>query len=117
MTKEDIVKFCNDIGLDTLGFIKCRKFEELRPVFEERKAKGLQNEFEEDDIEKRINPFLYMEEGKTIISIAFPYLHDTEYVDNGFSVYTRGTDYHRVLKKYLGQIAEYIDFYKFYSYL
>lgn len=109
MTKDDIVKFCNDIGLDTLGFIKCRRFEELRPVFEERKAKGLQNEFEEDDIEKRINPFLYMEEGKTIISIAFPYLHDAEYVDNGFSVYTRGTDYHRVLKKYLGQIAEYIE--------
>jgi len=107
--KEKIIKFCNELGLDTLGFIKCRKFEELRPFFEERRAKGLQNEFEEDDIEKRINPFNYMAEGKTIISIAFPYLHDVEYVDNGFSVYTRGTDYHRVVKSYLGKIAEYIE--------
>lgn len=107
--REKIIKFCNELGLDTLGFIKCRKFEELRPFFEERRAKGLQNEFEEDDIEKRINPFNYMAEGKTIISIAFPYLHDVEYVDNGFSVYTRGTDYHRVVKSYLGKIAEYIE--------
>ena len=49
-----------------------------------------------------------MEEGKTIISIAFPYLHDQEHFDNGFSLYTRGNDYHRVLKDYLDKICEFI---------
>ena len=109
MKKEDILNFCNSLGLDTLGFIKCRRFEELEAFFCERKEKGLENEFEEKDISKRINPFIYMEEGKTIISIAFPYLHDVKYYDNGFSVYTRGTDYHRVVKFYLNKICEFIE--------
>ncbi len=109
MKKEDIINFCNSLGLDTLGFIKCRKFEELEAFFNDRREKGLENEFEEKDISKRINPFIYMEEGKTIISIAFPYLHDVKYFDNGFSVYTRGNDYHRVVKFYLNQICEFIE--------
>lgn len=109
MKKEDIINFCNSLGLDTLGFIKCRRFEELEAFFYDRKEKGLENEFEEKDISKRVNPFIYMEEGKTIISIAFPYLHDVKYYDNGFSVYTRGTDYHRVVKFYLNQICDFIE--------
>lgn len=109
MKKDDIISFCNSLGVDTIGFIKCRKFEELKDFFYERKEKGLENEFEEKDVEKRINPFIYMEEGKTIISIAFPYIHNVEYYDNGFSLYTRGTDYHRVVKFYLNKICEFIE--------
>ena len=41
-----------------------------------RKENNLENEFEEKEIEKRINPKVYMEDGKTIISIAFPYYHE-----------------------------------------
>ena len=109
MKKDEIISFCNSLGLDTLGFIKCREFTELKNFFYERKEKGLENEFEEEDVLKRINPFNYMEEGKTIISIAFPYLHDVNYFDNGFSVYTRGTDYHRVVKSYLNKICDFIE--------
>ncbi|WP_066891093.1 tRNA epoxyqueuosine(34) reductase QueG [Clostridium nigeriense] len=109
MIKDEIIKFCEGLGLDTLGFIKCREFTELKSFFYERKEKGLENEFEEKDVLKRINPYIYMEEGKTIISIAFPYLHDVNYFDNGFSVYTRGTDYHRVVKSYLEKICEFIE--------
>ncbi|MDZ5010686.1 tRNA epoxyqueuosine(34) reductase QueG, partial [Clostridium perfringens] len=76
MIKENIINYCNSLGLDTLGFIKCREFTELKDFFYERRNQGLENEFEEKDIEKRINPLNYMNEGKTIISIAFPYLHD-----------------------------------------
>lgn len=109
MSKEKIIDFCNSLGLDTLGFIKCREFTELKEFFYERKEKGLENEFEEKDIEKRINPFNYMEEGKTIISIAFPYLHNVDYYDNGFSIYTRGEDYHKVVKSYLSKICDFIE--------
>lgn len=49
-----------------------------------------------------------MEDGKTIISIAFPYYHSTENIDNGFSIYTKRYDYHRVVKKYLFEICEFI---------
>ena len=69
---------------------------------------GLENEFEETDIEKRINPMWYMERGKTIISIAFPYLWVENNIENGFSKYTKGLDYHRVVKKYLDKICDFI---------
>ena len=111
MTKNDVINYCNSIGLDTIGFMKCRTLEELRPYYEYRKQKGLENEFEEEDIDKRINQGHYMPEAKTIISIAFPYMHpkqNSNLVDNGFSLYTRGVDYHRVVKKYLDMIIEFI---------
>lgn len=107
--KSKIQDHCEKLGLDTIGFIKCRKFNELIEFYSKRKSLGLENEFEEKDIEKRINPNIYMENGKTIISIAFPYLHNTEYDENGFSVYTRGHDYHKVVKAYLKKICEYIN--------
>ena len=68
----------------------------------------MENEFEESDIEKRINPKLYMNEGKTIISIAFPYLWNNDYVENGFSKYTKGYDYHKVVKMHLDKICNMI---------
>ena len=89
MNKDEIIQFCNSIGLDTIGFIKCRVFEELREFYLYRKENGLENEFEEQDINKRIDPSIYMEDGKTIISIAFPYHVGEEDVNNGFSIYTR----------------------------
>ena len=106
--KEKIINYCRELGLDTIGFIPCRRFDELIDFYNYRKQNNLQNEFEEDDIEKRINPNIYMEDGKTIISIAFPY-YQKEDNNNGFSIYTKGLDYHRVLKKYLGKICEYIE--------
>lgn len=109
MLKYKIEQFCNALGLDTIGFIPCRKFKELEQFYQNRQDTNRQNEFEEQDINKRINPNHYMAEGKTIISLAFPYYdtsHETR--DNGFSVYTKRLDYHRVVKKYLNQVCEYI---------
>lgn len=107
--KEKIREFCRELGLEEVGFIKCRKFNELEDIFKLRKEKGFENDFEESDIEKRIDPNIYMEDGKTIISIAFPYLHEVKYIDNGFSLYTRGGDYHIVLQSYLKKICDYIE--------
>lgn len=107
--KQLILDYCKSLGLELVGFTKCRRFEELRCFYQDRKNKNLENEFEEPDIEKRINPNHYMDEGKTIISIAFPYLHDLEYKNNGFSIYTRGLDYHEVVKSYLDKICVFIN--------
>ena len=108
MFKEEIIEYCNSLNLDNIGFIKCRRFDELIEFYKERKEKTLENEFEESDIEKRINPMWYMERGKTIISIAFPYLWVENNIENGFSKYTKGLDYHRVVKKYLDKICDFI---------
>lgn len=102
--KEKIKSYCNSIGIQEIGFVKCRRFDELISFYNYRKENNLENEFEESDIEKRINPKLYMNEGKTIISIAFPYLWNNDYVENGFSKYTKGYDYHKVVKMHLDKI-------------
>lgn len=107
--KDKIKKFAKELSLDTIGFTKCRVFEELRPWFEYRKRKNLFNEFEEQDIEKKINPRLLMEEGKTILSIAFPYYYNDDDNINQFSIYTRGIDYHKVVNDYLDKICQYIE--------
>lgn len=110
MLRNKIETYCESLGLDTIGFIPCRRFEESVSFFQRRKDNGLENEFEQSDIEKRVNPFLYMEDGKTIISIAFPYNPQDEVTtNNGFSVYTKRYDYHHVVKSYLSKICAYIE--------
>ena len=107
--KVEIIEFCKINGLDVIGFSECRIFHELSPYFNERKKLGLENEFEEHDIDKRINPFIYMPEGKTIISIAFPYLYDLDFSQKvNFSKYTLGRDYHIVATEYMEKICEFI---------
>lgn len=107
--KQRILDYCSSLGLNCVGMIPCRRLDELREFLIDRQAKNLQNEFEEDDIEKRINPNIYMEDAKTIISIAFPYRCEENVVDNGFSTYTKRYDYHRVVKGYLDQICQFIE--------
>lgn len=107
--KEQIINYCNELGLNTVGITKCRVFDELKENLTKRKEEKLANEFEEEDIDKRINPFIYKENGKSIISIAFPYLNENNLQsDISFSKYTRGLDYHIVVKSYLDKICEFI---------
>ncbi|WP_297638096.1 tRNA epoxyqueuosine(34) reductase QueG [uncultured Clostridium sp.] len=106
MDRREIEEFCKILNLDVVGFVKMRKFTELKELYLKRKEEKSENEFEEKDIDKRINPFSYMEEGKTIISIAFPYSTFKECEDNGFSVYTKGMDYHKVVLSYLEKICD-----------
>lgn len=110
--KKLIVDYCESIGIDkkTVGFTECRIFEELRDCFNHRKNEGLINEFEEQDTEKRINPYVYMDRGKTIISIAFPYLFENNFIgDISFSKYTLGKDYHLVVSSYLEKVCAFIE--------
>lgn len=108
--KEEVIQFCKDCGLDVIGFSECRIFHELSPYFNKRKKFGLENEFEEESVDKRINPFIYMPEGKSIISIAFPYLFDLGTSESvHFSKYTLGRDYHAVITEYLGKICNFIE--------
>ncbi|EKS4343396.1 tRNA epoxyqueuosine(34) reductase QueG [Clostridium botulinum] len=108
--KESIKEYCRNLGLDLIGFTKCRIFHELIPELIERKNENRQNEFEGKDINKRVDPFQYMREGKTIISIAFPYLFNLDYKNNiYFSKYTQGRDYHTIVNEYLKKICEFIQ--------
>lgn len=107
--KAQIKEFCKKLGLELVGFTKCRKFNELESYYERLKEKKLLNEFEEKNIEAKINPFKIMKNGKTIISIAFPYVFGKEEnKDIYFSKYTQGMDYHKVLSYYLKRVCDFI---------
>lgn len=110
--KTEIIDFCNNLGLSEIGFCKSEVFLDLKQLLEKRKINKFQNEFEENNIELRVNPRYIMEEGKTIISIAFPYLYENEENEENegvyFSKYTRGLDYHKVISKYLEKLCEFI---------
>ena len=43
MIKDKIIGYCNSLGLDTLGFIPCRRFEELVEFYKYRKENNLEN--------------------------------------------------------------------------
>lgn len=108
--KDKIIEYCNSLGLDTVGFTSCRKFKILEDFFSLRKDKEYENEFEEKDIQKRINPNIYMEEGKAIISIAFPYIFNKNFNNKiYFSKYTMGRDYHLVVSEYLKKLCAFIE--------
>ena len=108
--RQKIEAFCQNLGLDTFGFMKCRRLDELETYYKERTAAGLQNEFEANELEQRLSTAHYLENGKTILSIAFPYAYDLENSnENGFSIYTKRLDYHRVVKSYLDKVVQYIE--------
>lgn len=107
----EIKKYCLSLGLDTIGFTSCRKFDELIPYYEEKFQDNKFNEFEEQEVEKKINPYRYMPRGKTIISIAFPYLFERKTKPGNiyFSKYTHVKDYHKVVSLYLKKICKYLE--------
>lgn len=108
--KEEITNYLKELGLLEIGFCRCETFYEMKELLEKRRALGFENEFEEDDINKRIDPKVHMEDGKTIISIAFPYLFNLEKQENiYFSKYTMGKDYHKVVSYYLKKLCEFIE--------
>lgn len=108
--KDEILDYCRGLGLDCVGVMECRKLTELQDLLAYRKENSLENEFEEEDIEKRVAPDIYMKEGKAIISIAFPYLCSKEKRGRTyFSKYTLGMDYHKVVSMYLKKICEFIN--------
>lgn len=97
-------------SLDILyGFTECRKFIELYDYLKIKSDRRYLTEFESLDIENRVNPFLYLENGETIISIAIPYYRENSSYNKMFSKYTQGEDYHKVVLSYLEKISHLIE--------
>ncbi len=106
--REELQKFIDSLGIKHFGVTKCRRFEELIQYYELKKANNYFTEFEDDDIENRINPFFYLENGESIISISVPYYREGFEYNKNFSKYTQGLDYHRVVGEYLNSICNFL---------
>ncbi|MGN1033865.1 MAG: tRNA epoxyqueuosine(34) reductase QueG [Intestinibacter sp.] len=104
MDKDRLKKICESKNIDIMGIAPVGPYFDLEKILIDRKRKGHLTGMEEEDIQKRINPKLIMEDAKSIIVCAFPY-YIGEYEDANISKYCYGEDYHIVTKKILNEIC------------
>lgn len=101
--KKHIIRISKEVGIDLIGFTDASILNVGSFILEKRSS-GKSSEFEEENIEKRINPKLTMESVKSIIVIGVSYKTDfkAEHKSNlagDISMSSWGIDYHRVLKR------------------
>lgn len=101
-----IMKKSIELGIDICGFSDPLGMENLREYLEYRKDNNLQTEFEEKDIEKRLDPKLTLPSCKSIIVIGISYNVDIEKEETKFPIgllskSSWGIDYHLVVKNKL----------------
>ncbi|SDY24707.1 tRNA epoxyqueuosine(34) reductase QueG [Tindallia californiensis] len=100
-----------------IGVIRPNKSPLLKKLIEDRHANQYLTNFEEISIDKRIDASLIMPEAKSVIVAAMSYFNkeetDVSYRPlfcGSLARFSRGTDYHRVLKMRLSQLMESIPF-------
>ena len=108
MHKDRLKQICNNLGIDTVGIAPVGPYTELKKILIDRNEKQYLTGMEEEDIEKRTNPKLIMEDAKSIIVCAFPY-YAGEYEDTNLSKYCYGEDYHIVTKQILNEVCLQIE--------
>ena len=108
MDKNRLIEICNNLGIDTVGIAPVGPYTELKKILIDRNEKQYLTGMEEEDIEKRTNPKLIMEDAKSIIVCAFPY-YAGEYEDTNLSKYCYGEDYHIVTKQILNEVCLQIE--------
>ncbi|MDF2546245.1 MAG: tRNA epoxyqueuosine(34) reductase QueG [Anaerosolibacter sp.] len=112
MLEDEIRRYGKSIGIDLIGFTTAAPFLRIGEVQQQRLEMNCLSGFEEQDIEKRVNPLLTMEKAKSIIAIGIGYYHKDECsVEETHGEIARtawGRDYHHVLMDKLLRLMEYI---------
>lgn len=109
--RQYIIDKSKKLNIDIIGFTDCEPLENLREYMIERKNLNRQTEFEETDLEKRLNPKATFPQCKSIITIGISYNNDykerPDYKLKGIlSKSTWGIDYHIVLKSRMEGLIE-----------
>lgn len=109
--KEYIIDKSKELNIDIVGFADCEALEDIRGYLLERKKLNRQTEFEEDDIERRLDPKITFPQCKSIISIGISYNNDyrenPDYRLKGIiSKSSWGIDYHIVLKNRMESLID-----------
>ncbi|MCM1992113.1 tRNA epoxyqueuosine(34) reductase QueG [Oceanirhabdus seepicola] len=102
---EILKKSVHEFEISQYGVIKCQEFEDLREILMGRKEKDELTGFEEQDIEKRINPKLTMEDCRSIIVCLFPY-YKVSNEESNLAKYTHGMDYHFVINDMMNLLGD-----------
>ncbi len=88
---DKIKKLFSELGISEVGFVQARVFSERQELLKKEVP------FVGDDVQARINPFLIMENARSIIVYLLPY--KTSSVRTNLSAYARGEDYHSVASR------------------
>ena len=109
--KRYIINKSKELNIDMIGFTDCEPLSNIEDYLIKRAKENKQTEFEEKDIEKRINPKLTFPDCKTIIVIGLSYNNTfnkrVDYSLKGaLSKSSWGLDYHKVLKKRMEKLIE-----------
>lgn len=107
MDKNRLKEIFKSRDIDIVGIAPIGPYFELEKILLDRKQKGYLTGMEEEDIQKRIDPKLTMENIKSIIVCAFPY-YTGVCEDTNISKYCYGEDYHIATKQILTDICSYI---------
>lgn len=114
--KHSIARICKDSGFSLVKFSKPEILKSEKTYLENwiKDEKNATMKWMENNIEKRVNPFLVMEDVKSIISLALlydtPVLHSDDSNLPKISRYAWGKrDYHKIIKSKLKQICKDIE--------
>ncbi|MFI8715997.1 tRNA epoxyqueuosine(34) reductase QueG [Brevibacillus brevis] len=115
-TKQSIIDYAKEIGIDKIGFASADPFTTLKERLLVHREKGYESGFEEPDLEKRTNPELLLDGARSLISIALAYpskLKNPPRSEPGAyrGILCRaawGTDYHHVLRDKLDKLTRFI---------
>lgn len=108
--KQKITEKANAKGIEIVGFTNVLDYSYLHEFLDEKAKKGHNSEFEEQDINKRLDVRNVFHECKSIIAIGISYAEGYKKPvvnDKGIlSVSSYGEDYHKKLRTLLKNLAE-----------
>jgi len=116
---EELKKEAKIQGFPIVGAIKPHYFTELKERLEQYVKEGHRFVFDNQDLEEKCNPFLAMENCKTIIVLGLPYftgeIKDSKADSKDFTLCGRlartawGEDYHRVFHRKMKNLGESLE--------
>lgn len=111
MLKEKVYELAKEIGIDIIGITDAEPLDRIGKQLVTRQESGTDTEFEERDLDKRINPRLTMEDCNSIIVVGMSYnkkgyKRGSAKVKGGLSMSSWGRDYHAVLE---GKMRDLVD--------
>lgn len=102
-----------ELGFSSIGFSKARRLDQEADRLEQWLGKGLHGKmaYMENHFDMRVDPTKLVEGSKTVISLSYNYYNPEVQSDPSapkISMYAYGRDYHRVVKKKLKLLFNYI---------
>ena len=105
--KERIIDFAKKLNIEFCGIAPVRRYSDLEARIKARRVRYGLSDFEEKNVEKRVNPHASYPWAKSILVCLFPY-YTGEDENANISRYARIPDYHTVARKKLEEICGFI---------